>query len=230
MTHRHDPASAGATDEAPYTGHVEPGGPWQDRVDGPLTVRKLSVSAMDNNVYLVGCARTGAALLVDVAEDAPRLLAAAADRAVVAAVQTHGHWDHVRAWERVRAAGIEVWGHPDDAPLFPRAVDRELSDGDHLQVGDIEVEVLHVPGHTPGSLLYLVRGEQRWHLFSGDTLFPGGHGRTETAEDHERIMDGLETQVFDRLPDETWVYPGHGDDTTLGAERPHLAEWRARGW
>ena len=229
-----DGTGDGATDETGHTGHytgqVEPGGPWQDRIDGPLAVRKLSVGAMDNNVYLVGCARTGAALLVDVADDAPRLLAAAADRAVVAAVQTHGHWDHVRAWEGVRAAGIEVWGHPGDAALFPAAVDRELQHGQRIAVGDVEVEVLHVAGHTPGSLLYLVRGEQRWHLFSGDTLFPGGHGRTEAPEDHELIMDGLETQVFDRLPDDTWVYPGHGDDTTLGAERPHLAEWRARGW
>ena len=230
MSDHQDEVPAAVTPSSDYTGHVTPGGDPQERTDGPLTVRKLSVSAMDNNVYLVGCRRTGAALLVDVADDAPRLLAASADRDVIAAVQTHGHWDHVRAWEGVRAAGIEMWGHAHDASLFPGAVDRELSHGERIAVGDIEVEVLHVPGHTPGSLLYLVRGDERWHLFSGDTLFPGGHGRTETREDHERIMDGLEAEVFDRLPDDTWVYPGHGDDTTLGTERPHLAEWRARGW
>lgn len=213
-----------------YTGHVEPGGAWQERTDGPLSVRKLSVSAMDNNVYVVSCTRTRAALLVDVADDAPRLLEAVADMDVRAAVQTHGHWDHVRAWEGVRAAGIEVWGHPDDAPLFPAALDRALHHGERIVIGDVEVEVLHVPGHTPGSLLYLARGDTRWHLCSGDTLFPGGHGLTQTPEDHQLIMDGLEAQVFDRLPDDTWVYPGHGDDTTLGAERPDLAEWRARGW
>ena len=217
-------------DDTPPTCHVEPGGAWQEHTDGPLHVRKLSVSSMDNNVYVLSCARTGAALLVDVADDAPRLLDAVADRDVVAAVQTHGHWDHVRAWDGVRAAGIEVWGHAHDAPLFPRPVDRELRHGERIGVGDIEVEVLHLPGHTPGSLLYLTRGETRSYLFSGDTLFPGGHGRTETPEDHELIMDGLESQVFDRLPDDTWVYPGHGDDTTLGAERPDLAAWRARGW
>lgn len=236
MTPQDDTEAATAGSTAPpggdhgYTGHVEPGGGWQERTDGPLRVRKLSVSAMDNDVYVLSCARTGAALLVDVADTAPRLLEAVADRDMVAAVQTHGHWDHVRAWEGIRAAGIEVWGHPDDAPMFPTPVDRDLHDGERIRVGDVEVEVLHVPGHTPGSLLYLAGGAARWHLFSGDTLFPGGHGRTETPADHERIMDGLEARVFDRLPDDTWVYPGHGDDTTLGTERPHLAEWRARGW
>lgn len=217
-------------DDTAATGHLQPGAAWQERTDGPLHVRKLSVSSMDNNVYVLSCARTGAALLVDVADDAPRLLEAVADRDVVGAVQTHGHWDHVRAWAGIRSAGIEVWGHAHDAPLFPQPVDRELHHGERIRVGDIEVEVLHLPGHTPGSLLYLARGDARSYLFSGDTLFPGGHGRTETPGDHELIMDGLEAQVFDRLPDNTWVYPGHGDDTTLGAERPDLAEWRARGW
>jgi len=93
------------------------------------------------------------------------------------------------------------------------------------------VEVIHLPGHTEGSLLFLVTGDERPHLFSGDTLFPGGPGNTfGSSENHARIMDGLETKIFDRLPDETWVYPGHGADTTLGAERPKLAEWRERGW
>lgn len=215
-----------------YTGHVEPDGDWQDRRDGPLLVRKLSVEAMDNNVYVVACARTGAALLVDVAARPQRLREAVADLSPIAAVQTHGHWDHVRAWDGIRDdAGIAVWGHAGDAGLFPRRVDRELTDGERLHVGDLEVEVIHLPGHTEGSLLYLVSGDERPHLFSGDTLFPGGPGNTfGNADDHRRIMDGLETKIFRRLPDETWVYPGHGDDTTLGAERPALPEWRARGW
>jgi glyoxylase-like metal-dependent hydrolase (beta-lactamase superfamily II) len=211
-------------------GHVEPDGPWLDRVDGAVRIRKLSVGEMDNNVYVLSCVATGRSLLVDVADRAPRLLEALEDTDPVAAVQTHGHWDHVRAWDGIAAAGIEIWGHADDAPLFPDALDRTLIDGEVLTVGELAVEVLHVPGHTPGSLLYLVQGASRPHLFSGDTLFPGGHGRTTTPEDHERIMDGLEARVFDRLPDETSVYPGHGKDTTLGVERPHLSEWRARGW
>lgn len=215
-----------------YTGHVEPDGDWQDRRDGPVSIRKLSVEDFDNNVYVIACTRTREALLVDVAARPERLREALADVHARAAVQTHGHWDHVRAWEALREdPGLEVWGHPGDAELFPAPLDRELADGDVLRIGDVEVEVLHVPGHTDGSLLYLVQGDERPHLFSGDTLFPGGPGNTfGDADRHRQIMDGLEERIFGRLPDETWVYPGHGDDTTLGAERPHLAAWRARGW
>lgn len=216
----------------PYTGHVEPDGDWADRVDGPLRIRKLSVGSMDNNVYVLSCRRTGQALIVDAADRPARLREASADVTPVAVVQTHGHWDHVRAWDAVRAdLELPIWGHPGDAELFPGPLDRSLADGEVLPIGDVEVEVLHLPGHTDGSLLYLVRGEQRAHLVSGDTLFPGGPGNTfGDAEAHRRIMDGLEAKVFGRLDDDTWVYPGHGDDTTLGRERPHLAEWRARGW
>jgi glyoxylase-like metal-dependent hydrolase (beta-lactamase superfamily II) len=220
------------TARSSYTGHVEPDGPWQDRRDGPLAVRKLSVEQMDNNVYVIACVRTGAALLVDVAARPERLREALAGTSPIAAVQTHGHWDHVRAWlDLAEDPGLAVWGHPGDAESYPAPLDRELAHGDVLEVGDLAVEVVHVPGHTDGSLLYLVHGEERPHLFSGDTLFPGGPGNTwgDPAR-FARIMDGLEREVFDRLPDETWVYPGHGDDTTLGAERGHLGEWRARGW
>jgi glyoxylase-like metal-dependent hydrolase (beta-lactamase superfamily II) len=212
-------------------GHVEPDGEWLDRTDGHLLLRKLSVEEFDNNVYVVACTRTGDALLVDVAARPERLVQALEGFRAVAAVQTHGHWDHIRAWDGVRDdAGIEVWGHPADAELFPRPVDRELQGGDRLTVGDLEVEVIHLPGHTEGSLLYLVEGDERLHLLSGDTLFPGGPGNTfGSSEDHARIMDGLEA-LFDRLPDETAVHPGHGDDTTIGTERPHLTEWRERGW
>lgn len=214
-----------------YTGHVDPDGPWQEHHDGPVRIRKLSVGEMDNNVYVVSCTATGRALLVDAADRPARLREALGDVEPIAVVQTHGHWDHIRAWDALREdPGLEIWGHPADAPLFPRAVDRALEGGEHLSVGELDVEVLHIPGHTDGSLLYLVHGAERPHLLTGDTLFPGGHGRTTSDEDHQRIMDGLEAQVFDRLPDETWVYPGHGDDTTLGTERPQLGEWRTRGW
>jgi glyoxylase-like metal-dependent hydrolase (beta-lactamase superfamily II) len=215
-----------------YTGHVDPDGPWQDHVDGHLLLRKRSVEEMDNNVYVIGCTRTDEALLVDVAARPDRLIEALDGFTPLAAVQTHGHWDHVRAWDAIRDEhDIEVWGHAGDRSLFPRSVDRELSDGDVIEVGDLEVEVIHVPGHTEGSLLYLVQGAERPHLLSGDTLFPGGPGNTfGSAENHRRIMDGLEERIFGRLPDDTWVYPGHGDDTTLGAERSHLHEWRERGW
>jgi glyoxylase-like metal-dependent hydrolase (beta-lactamase superfamily II) len=214
-----------------YTGHVEPDGAWQDRLDGSVRVRKLSVGSFDNNVYVVSCARTSESLLIDAAAAPERLAAALADTSPLGIVQTHGHWDHVRAWEALRSGhGLEVWGHSGDAALFPAPLDRELGGGERLAVGYLEVEVLHLPGHTPGSMLFLVAGAERLHLFSGDTLFPGGPGRTTDPAAFDQIMDGLQRQVFDRLPDDTWVYPGHGDDTTLGAERGELAAWRARGW
>ena len=215
-----------------YTGHVEPDGDWQERIDGSVRIRKLSVGEMDNNVYVVSCETSGRALLVDAADRPERLREAIADVEPVAVVQTHGHFDHVRAWEALTDdPGLEVWGHPGDADMFPQPLDRELGHGDVIEVGELRVEVLHVPGHTPGSLLYLVEGEERPHLLSGDTLFPGGAGNTFGNPDHfAQIMDGLEREVFGRLPDETWVYPGHGDDTTLGEERPKLPEWRERGW
>jgi glyoxylase-like metal-dependent hydrolase (beta-lactamase superfamily II) len=215
-----------------YTGHVEADGPWEERVDGGVRIRKLSVGEMDNNVYVLSCTRSGEALVVDAADRPERIREAVADVEPVAVVQTHGHFDHVRAWEALaQDPGLEVWGHAADAGLFPQPVDRELHHGDVLDVGRLRVEVLHVPGHTDGSLLYLVQGDERPHLVSGDTLFPGGAGNTWGDPDRfTQIMDGLEREVFDRLPDETWVYPGHGDDTTLGAERPSLPEWRERGW
>jgi glyoxylase-like metal-dependent hydrolase (beta-lactamase superfamily II) len=215
-----------------YTGQVEIDGAWQERTDGPVRIRKLAVEEMSNNVYVVSCTRTGKAVLVDAAARADRLREALEDVDPVAVVQTHGHWDHIRAWEDLRAdPGLPVWGHPGDADLFPRPLDRELGHHETFDVGDLEVEVLHVPGHTDGSLLYLVHGDERPHLLSGDTLFPGGAGNTWGDPDRfAQIMDGLEREVFDRLPDQTWVYPGHGDDTTLGEERPKLPEWRERGW
>lgn len=213
-----------------YSGHVEQDGDWADRTDGPVRIRKVSVGDMDNNVYVVACARSGAALLVDAAARPDRLREAIDGFDVKAVVQTHGHWDHVRAWEALSEnPGLEVWGHPGDADLFPAPLDRDLQHGEILQVGDLPIEVLHTPGHTPGSLQFLVHGDARPHLITGDSLFPGGPGRT-TPETFGQLMDELESKVFDRLPDNTWIYPGHGDDTTIGAERPSLPDWRARGW
>jgi glyoxylase-like metal-dependent hydrolase (beta-lactamase superfamily II) len=213
-----------------YTGEVVPEGPWQDHVDGPVLIRKFSVESFDNNVYVIACTRTGEALIVDAAARADRILTAAADFRVTAVAQTHGHWDHVRAFVALKEAGLPIYGHRDDQPLYPGPIDRHLDDKTVLTVGDLNVSVIHLPGHTPGSLLFSVEGHHRQHLVSGDTLFPGGHGKTETLDDHTRIMDGLEQRIFAAFPDSTWVYPGHGADTTLGAERGQLGEWRARGW
>jgi len=211
---------------------TEPGGPMVEATDGDLVLRKRSVSEMDNNVHLIGCARTGHALIVDAADDAPRIRALADGFLPLAVVQTHGHWDHVRAWDALRDdPGLEVWGHEGDLDLYPSAPDRLLSDGQLLAVGSLTVEVLHVPGHTPGSLVFSVHGASEHWLVTGDTLFPGGPGNTfgDTSA-HARLMDGLEQRIFARFGDGTRVLPGHGDATTLGRERPHLSEWRARGW
>lgn len=212
--------------------HTEPGGSVLELADGPLLVRKRSVSEMDNNVYVLACTATGDALVVDAADDAPAIRELASGTSPLAVVQTHGHWDHVRAWaDLVADPGLEVWGHAGDLPLYPHPPDRLLEDGQVLMIGRLAVEVLHVPGHTPGSLLLLVHGDRHPWLVTGDSLFPGGPGNTSGDPDrHRLLMDGLEERVFGRLPDETLVLPGHGDATTLGAERPHLAEWRARGW
>jgi glyoxylase-like metal-dependent hydrolase (beta-lactamase superfamily II) len=212
--------------------HTEPSGPMLEVRDGPVLIRKRSVSEMDNNVYVLGCASSRLALLVDAADDAAAIREMCSGTSPVAVVQTHGHWDHVRAWEDLAAdPGLEVWGHEGDLPLYPQAPDRLLEDGQRLAVGELSIEVLHVPGHTPGSMLLLVAGLERPWLITGDSLFPGGPGNTfGDAAAHRLLMDGLEERVFSRLPDETVVLPGHGDATTLGAERPHLAEWRARGW
>lgn len=213
-----------------YTGHVDPGTGRAERTDGRLLVRKLSVGDMDNNVYVLADADSGEAYVVDAAAEPDRIRAAVADLAPVAVIQTHGHGDHVRAWDALRDdPGLPVWGHAGDVDLFPRRPDRLLEHGERLPLGDLEVEVIHTPGHTPGGLHYLVRGAERPHLFSGDSLFPGGPGRT-TDETFDLLMDGLEDKVFGAMPDDTWVYPGHGDDTTLGAERPKIPEWRERRW
>lgn len=212
--------------------HVVPGGPFLERRDGPLVVRKRAVSEMDNDVYVVADVRTRAALVVDAADDAPAIRAMLGDLRPTAVVQTHGHWDHVRAWADLRAApGLPVWGHAGDVGLYPAPPDRLLEDGELLPVGDLVVEVLHVPGHTEGSLLFAVDGATTTWLFTGDSLFPGGPGATGGDPDwFARLMDSLEDRVFARFDDATRVLPGHGDGTKIGAERPHLAAWRARGW
>ncbi|HWB72389.1 MAG TPA: MBL fold metallo-hydrolase [Egibacteraceae bacterium] len=219
------------SEESGYSGHVEPRGPAINRtvdVDGvSVQVRKFSVGWMDNNVYLLADPATGEGLLIDAADDAERILEEVGDTRLRGIVTTHGHRDHWRALDAVaEATDAPVWLHGDDADMVPWTADRAAEHGTRIGFGQAEVRLLHTPGHTPGSVCLLL-GDT--HLFSGDTLFPGGPGRTTNQEEFQTIMRSIEERLF-TLPDETWVYPGHGDDTTLGAERPHLPAWRARGW
>ena len=217
-----------------YTGHVDPGGAAARRDLGGLTLTKVSVGPMDNNAYLLVCSATGDALLVDAANEPERLaeLVATADGASLrTTVTTHRHRDHWQALPDVaRRFGTRQLAHPLDAPELPVPVDATVEHGATIPVGEAELEVIHLRGHTPGSVALLYRGADGPHLLTGDSLFPGGPGKTWSQEDFVSLVDDLEERVFGPLPDGTRVYPGHGDDTTLGAERPSLPEWRARGW
>ncbi|MGH3494423.1 MAG: MBL fold metallo-hydrolase, partial [Sciscionella sp.] len=152
--------------------------------------------------------------------------------AVAAILTTHRHWDHWQALEEVATdAGAAVYAGDPDADELPVAVDERLNHGDVITVGDLSLEIIALRGHTPGSIAVLYRDpEGTAHLFTGDSLFPGGPGRTTTPDEFTSLMDHLQERVFASLPDDTWFYPGHGNDSTLGAERPHLDEWRERGW
>ncbi|MFG2169592.1 MBL fold metallo-hydrolase [Micromonospora chersina] len=215
-----------------YSGDVTPGGAPAVRELDRLTISKLSVGPMDNNAYLLRCRETGEQVLIDAANEAPRLLDLVGDGGLAAVVTTHRHMDHWVALEEVVAkTGARPLVHADDAEGLP--IDAEpLREGDTVPVGDCALEVIHLKGHTPGSIALLYRDPSGVpHLFTGDSLFPGGVGNTE--KDPERfgqLIDDVERKLFDRLPDETWFYPGHGKDSTLGAERPALPQWRARGW
>ena len=214
-----------------YTGEVTVGGPAQVRELPELIISKIAVGPYDNNCYLLRCRRTGAQLLVDAADAPDALVALVGSEGLESVVTTHRHADHWQALPTVvditRATTI---AHPLDAPELPVPIDLLVEGGDTVRVGDVALEVIHLRGHTPGSIALLYDDpEGPPHLFTGDSLFPGGVGKT-TSETFPQLIDDVATRVFDRLPDETWFYPGHGNDSTLGTERPHLAEWRERGW
>jgi glyoxylase-like metal-dependent hydrolase (beta-lactamase superfamily II) len=217
-----------------YTGDVEVGGPADVRELPGLTISKIAVSEMANNAYLLRDPGTGEALLVDAAAEPETLLRFLDGADVRTVVTTHGHWDHHRALpEIVEATGATTVAHPADAGDLPVPVQRPVEHGDTVTVGGQTLEVVHLRGHTPGSIALVWRGGEGagTHVFTGDSLFPGGVGNTQ--QDPQRfasLIDDVEERIFAVLPDDTWVYPGHGKDTTLGAERPHLGEWRERGW
>ena len=216
-----------------YDGRVRVGGTPHVREMRDLVITKVAVGAMDNNAYLLRCDATGEQLLVDAASEPDTLTRLVGDGGLATVVTTHRHRDHWDALaEVVRATGARTAAGEHDADGIDPPTDVLLTDGGRIAVGRCELEVIHLAGHTPGSVALL------WddpvghaHLFTGDSLFPGGVGNTHgSARDFQQLLGDVERKLFARLSDETWVYPGHGRDTTLGAERPNLPDWRARGW
>jgi glyoxylase-like metal-dependent hydrolase (beta-lactamase superfamily II) len=218
-----------------YTGHVDPGTAARRTLPG-VTIVKASVGPMDNNAYLVTCAATGETLLIDAANDAEVLTDLIRRYApkVSLIVTSHQHFDHWQALEAVAAAtGAPTAANEIDAEPLPVKPDRLLANGDTVQVGNLSFDVIHLRGHTPGSIALALDGPATGgvtQLFTGDCLFPGGLGRTTKPAEFDSLFQDVKTRVFDRFGDATVVYPGHGDDTTLGAERPQLEEWRERRW
>jgi len=206
-----------------------------------VTIRSISVSEMSNNVYVLTSKSSGAQVLIDAADNAPAILSLLADAQtdrdaaakVALIITTHSHWDHVRALAEVKeATGAPVAAGADDVADIEVVTDIPLHHGDVKAFDGFELEVIHLRGHTPGSVAILYRDPHGpAHLFTGDSLFPGGVGNTAgDAERFASLFNDVVTRIFDYLPDDTLVHPGHGDGTTLGAERRSLPEWEQRGW
>ncbi|GAA2081919.1 MBL fold metallo-hydrolase [Streptomyces albiaxialis] len=216
-----------------YSGVVRVGGPADVHELAGLMISKVAVGPTNNNAYLLRCRATGEQLLIDAANEPETLLRLVGEDGIASVVTTHQHGDHWQALGPVvTATGARTYAGRYDAPEIPVPTDVLVDDGDTVRVGRVELTARHLAGHTPGSIA-LVYDDPHGHphLFTGDCLFPGGVGNTwGDPERFASLLRDVETKLFAQLPDETWVYPGHGDDTTLGAERPHLEEWRERGW
>ncbi|MFF7299664.1 MBL fold metallo-hydrolase [Streptomyces sp. NPDC008265] len=216
-----------------YTGEVKVGGPADVHELADLMISKVAVGGMNNNAYLLRCRATDEQLLIDAAAEPQTLLNLIGDDGITAVVTTHQHGDHWGALrEIVDATGATTYAGALDAEGIPVPTDVPVADGDTVRVGRVELTARHLVGHTPGSIALVYDDPHgHAHVFTGDCLFPGGVGNThDDPEAFKSLLDGVEEKLFAQLPDETWVYPGHGNDTSLGAERPHLAEWRERGW
>jgi len=231
------------TENKDYSGDVSPGGEPGVRTLGRLTVTKVAVDPqMSNNCYLLHCTQTDEVVLIDAAAEPERLLELIGERSLTSIITTHQHWDHHRGLAAVKTAhpgAVVVAGAPDADAIEEQTgvtVQRRVGEGDTVAVGTCELHVIPIAGHTPGSIVLLLDDSTLSpspHLFTGDSLFPGGVGATrgdDAAALFTQLLGEVETKIFGRLPDETWFYPGHGGDSVLGNERPHLAQWRTRGW
>jgi len=192
-------------------------------------IQRVVVGGYDNNVFVVRCRATGEAVLIDAANEHERLLELASTLGVRRVLETHGHFDHIGAVTEMREAGYEVAVTAADAPMLREVgYDVFIDDAEVIEFGRLRLDAIHNPGHTPGSVSFKLAGAPV--LFSGDTLFPGGPGATKfEGGDFDTIIRSIDDLLF-ALPDDTIVMPGHGLDTTIGTERPHLQEWVDRGW
>ncbi len=196
-------------------------------VDRGVRVDKLVVGPYENNVFVVRCTETGEALLIDAANEHRLLLDVSRATGVRRVLTTHGHLDHIQAVTAMRDAGIDVGIAAADASMLP-GYDFVIDDDDVITVGALRLRTIHTPGHTPGSMSFRLEGTRL--LFTGDTLFPGGPGATASVGgDFRQIIASIDRRLF-TLPADLLVLPGHGLDTTVGDERPHLQEWVDRGW
>jgi glyoxylase-like metal-dependent hydrolase (beta-lactamase superfamily II) len=194
-----------------------------------VEVHKVVVGPYENNVFVVRCRATGDAVLLDAANEHEQLLELCQRLGVKRVLETHGHWDHIQAVPAMREAGYEVAVTSLDAPMLKDVgYDVFIDDAEVIEVGRLRLHAIHNPGHTPGSISFALEGTPL--LFTGDTLFPGGPGNTSFENaDFDTIITSITSKLF-TFPDETIVLPGHGLDTTIGTERPHLDEWIERGW
>jgi len=194
-----------------------------------LEVHKVVVGPYANNVFVIRCKQSGDAVFIDAANEHERLLQLCNQLGVKRVLETHGHFDHIGAIPAMREAGYEVAVTAADAPRLKEVgYDVFLDDKEVVEIGKLRLHVIHNPGHTEGSMSFKVDGAPL--LFTGDTLFPGGPGNTSfEGGDFDTIIRSITERMF-VFPDDTLVLPGHGLDTTIGRERPHLDEWIARGW
>jgi glyoxylase-like metal-dependent hydrolase (beta-lactamase superfamily II) len=195
--------------------------------DSQAEIHKVVVGPMDNNVFVLRCRETGDAVLLDAANEHERLLDLCRALHVRRVLETHGHWDHIQAVPQLRDAGYSVSVTAQDAAMLP-SYDEVLDDESMISVGRLRLRTILTPGHTPGSMCFRLDGSPV--LFSGDTLFPGGPGNTKFGGDFPTIIRSIEDRLFATLDPDTIVLPGHGDDTTIATELPHLQEWVDLGW